>query len=101
MRMLMYSAVSLPEVNLRTSGFVQHTVPVLPLLLDDSRDLVHTDLDALFLDNLTTSVEKRVPQWLDGMQELDVGEGGDHDLWQEGEWASCTSLHRCKLYQYG
>lgn len=85
MRMLMYSAVSLPEVNLRTSGFVQHTVPVLPLLLDDSRDLVHTDLDALFLDNLTTSVEKRVPQWLDGMQELDVGEGGDHDLWQEGE----------------
>jgi hypothetical protein len=70
---------------------LSHTVPVLPLLIDDSRDLVHTDLDALFLDYLTTSVEKKIPQWLDGMEVLDVGEDGDEDLWKEG--ATCYALH--------
>lgn len=77
-------------VTLRTSTFVSHTLPSLPLLIDDSRDLVHTELDAAFLDSLTTSVERRTKGWLDHMDIIDVGEGGDHDLWKEGQ---CQNLH--------
>ena len=62
-------------------------MPILPLLIDDSRDLVHTELDALFLDDLGTSIEKRTSGWLDGMDVLNVGEGGDEDRWKEGSIA--------------
>lgn len=78
------TSVSHAPVNLRTSGFVSHTVPVLPLLLQDHSELVRTELDALFLDNLTVSVDKRTHGWLQHMPTLELGDGGDHDLWREG-----------------
>ena len=70
-------------MNLRTSTFTSHVVPVLPLLIDDSRDLVHTELNAVFLDDLSTSIGKRTSDWLDGMDSLDVRQG-DGKFWKEG-----------------
>lgn len=59
-------------------------MPVFPLLIDDVRDLVHTELDALFLDNLSGSITKRVPEWLAPMDSIDVHDDIDQDLWKEG-----------------
>lgn len=71
-------------VTLRTSTFVSHVVPVFPLLIDDCRDVVHTELDALFLDGLSESITKRVPEWLKSMDPIDVRDDSDEDLWKEG-----------------
>lgn len=63
-------------------------VPVFPLLIDDARDIVHTELDALFLDSLSESITKRVPEWLEHMDPIDVHDNSDDDLWKEGAMRS-------------
>lgn len=82
----MNCCLSRNTVTLRTSTFVSHVVPVFPLLIDDARDLVHTELDALFLDGLSESITKRVPQWLESMDSIDVHDDSDEDLWKEGTY---------------
>jgi hypothetical protein len=61
-------------------------VPALPLLIDDARDIVHTELDALFLDSLSESITKRVPTWLEQMDTIDVHDNSDEDMWKEGAY---------------
>lgn len=78
------SAYRSPTVTLRTSTFVSHVVPVFPLLIDDVRNIVHTELDALFLDGLSESITQRVPEWLESMDPIDVHDNSDEDLWKEG-----------------
>lgn len=82
-----HNTLVIKTVTLRTATFVSHVVPYFPLLIDDSRDLVHTELDALFLDDLSESITKRVPGWLEKMELIDVNDSSDKDLWKEGKLA--------------
>ena len=82
-------------VTLRTSTFVSHQVPVLPLLIDDSRDLVRTELDAIFLDDLATSFERKVPEWLESRELLDVGRDGNEEHWRNSR--SRQAHYDCRL----
>lgn len=76
---------SIHPVTLRTSTFASHVVPVFPLLIDDARDLAHTELDVHFLDSLAESITQRMPGWLASMDLIDVHDDCDRDLWKEGK----------------